>query len=159
MGSEPLVAGVGGVKGDLQVCRHELRHKGTHGDLDSGLRTCGWVRGWAARRGKRGVCDPEWPSARERVGLRESVQLGRCVCVCVCVPCGWQGRTLSIGCVKGEAQVWEAVCSYGMCDKVSVIACESNECVSVRCDREGQGASGHFPGGSADKESTCQCRR
>ena len=50
-----------------------------------------------------------------------------CVCVCVCVHCGRQGRTLSTGCVK--AQVWEAVCSYGTCDKVSVIACEGNECV------------------------------
>ena len=90
-GSEPLAAGDGGVKGDLQVCRHELGHKGTRGDLDSGLRTCGWMRGWAARRGKRGVCDPEWPWAREHVGLRESVQLGRCVCVCVCV-CPAAGR-------------------------------------------------------------------
>ena len=73
----------------------------------------GRVRGWEGRS-KHGVCDPEWPSARGHVGQRESVQLGRCacvsVCVCVClcvecVHCGWQGRTLSTGCVKGEAQV------------------------------------------------------
>ena len=51
-----------------------------------------------------------------------------CVCVCVCAlrPAGQDPDT---GCVKGEAQVWEAVCSYSTCDKVSVIACESNECV------------------------------
>lgn len=98
--------------GDLQVCRHELGHKGTRGDLDSGLWTHGWMRGWVGGRSKRGVCDPEWPSAREHVGLRESVQLGRCawrVCVRACVPC----RTLGTGCVKREAQVREAVGSCG----------------------------------------------
>lgn len=46
MGSEPLAAGEGGVKGDLQVCWHEFGHKSTNGDLDSGLRTHGWTRAW-----------------------------------------------------------------------------------------------------------------
>ena len=61
MGSEPLAAADGRVKGDLQVCRHELGHKGTRGDLDLGLRTHGWVRGWAGDRSQHGVCDPDGP--------------------------------------------------------------------------------------------------
>ena len=78
--------------GDPPFCRCELGHKGTRGDLDSGLWTHGWMRGWVGGGSKRGVCDPEWPSAREHVGLRESVQLGRCawrVCVRACPAGPW----------------------------------------------------------------------